>query len=341
MASRSAARTLTSALLVAALAFLTACAGTGTTEPRTTTGTSGARFTLGFSAWPGWFPWQVAAEQGLFAKHGIDVDLRYFDSYTDSINALAAGVIDGNSQTLNDTLGSVSGGARLAVVLVNDNSTGNDKIIARDGINDIAGLRGRKVAVEQGAVDHYLLQLALAESGMTDKDVELAPMLTDAAAAAFVAGQVDAVAAFAPFTSQALQRPGSRAIATSAEFPGAIPDHLVVSAAVRDTRPDDVQALVDTWFDTLRWIKANPEPAVEIMAKRAGVSTADYRTYDNGTTIFTRQQNIEAFTTGTTPAHLNYQAAKIADFVVGSGLTDSRPAVEGLFDPRFVNATPE
>ncbi|WP_232666672.1 ABC transporter substrate-binding protein [Pseudonocardia sp. TRM90224] len=294
MASRRAGRTtrtLTSALLVGALALLTACAGTGATEP---TGAPAARFTLGFSAWPGWFPWQVAAEQGLFAKHGIDVDLRYFDSYTDSINALAAGVIDGNSQTLNDTLSSVSGGARLSVVLVNDNSTGNDKIIARDGIKDISDLRGQKVAVEQGAVDHYLLQLALAESNMTDNDIELTPMLTDAAAAAFVAGQVDAVAAFAPFTSTALQRPGSRAIATSAEFPGAIPDHLVVSAAVRDARPDDVQALVDTWFDTLRWIKENPEPAIEIMARRAGVSTADYRTYDNGTTIFTRQQNIEA-----------------------------------------------
>ena len=68
------------------------------------------------------------------------------------------------------------------------------------------------------------------------------------------------------------------------------------------------------------------------MAKRAGVSEADYATYDTGTTIFTRQQNIEAFTAGTTSDNLNFQANNIADFLVGSGLADSKPPFEGLFD---------
>ena len=106
--------------------------------------------------------------------------------------------IDANSQTLNDTLASVSGGAKQTIVLVNDNSTGNDKIIARDGIASVADLKGKKVAVEQGTVDHYLLLLALAEAKLTKDDIELVPLTTDAAAAAFVAGQVDAVGAFAP-----------------------------------------------------------------------------------------------------------------------------------------------
>ena len=158
------------------------------------------KIVLGFSAWPGWFPWQVAQEQGLFAKHNLDVELRYYDNYTDSIKALADGKIDANSQTLNDTLASVSGGAKLSIVLVNDNSTGNDKIIARDGIASIADLRGKRVAVEEGTVDHYLLLLALAEANLTQQDIQLVPLATDAAAAAFAAGQVDAVGAFAPFT---------------------------------------------------------------------------------------------------------------------------------------------
>ena len=62
------------------------------------------------------------------------VELKYFDSYTDSLTALATGNVDANSQTLNDTLTSVSGGAKQTIVLVNDNSTGNDQIIARPGI---------------------------------------------------------------------------------------------------------------------------------------------------------------------------------------------------------------
>ena len=61
------------------------------------------------------------------------MELKYFDSYTDSLTALATGNVDANSQTLNDTLSSVSGGAKQTIVLVNDNSTGNDQIIAAAG----------------------------------------------------------------------------------------------------------------------------------------------------------------------------------------------------------------
>ncbi len=315
------------------IALMLLCATACTSAP-----TSAGKITLGFSAWPGWFPWQVAQEQDFFRRNGIDVELKYFDSYTDSLNALSSGAIDANSQTLNDTLASVSGGARQTIVLVNDNSTGNDQVIAREGISAIADLKGKKVAVEQGTVDHYLLLLALTEAGLSQKDIELVPLATDAAAAAFVAGKVDAVGAFAPFTTTALQRPGSRAIATSAEFPGAIPDHLVVSSTLAKDRPEAAQALVDTWFDTLDWIKQNHDRAVEIMAARGGVSTGDYESYDAGTSIFTLRQNLDAFTPGVTPTHLNHQAGKIADFLVSTGLTQNRPSLDGLFDDRFVKA---
>lgn len=320
-------------VLVAVLLLLAALAGCSS---KSDSGTADSPVTLGFSAWPGWFPWQVAADEGLFAKNGVKVTLKYFDSYTDSLNALASGSIDANSQTLNDTLSSVAGGAKESIVLVNDNSTGNDQIIAKPGINSVADLRGKTVAAEQGTVDHYLLLLALAKAGLTEKDITFRPLLTDAAAAAFVAGKVDAVGVFAPFTGTALGLPGSKAIATSRDFPGAIPDHLVTSRSLVTSRPDAVQALVRTWFDTLTWIKANPAKATEIMAKRAGVSTSEYAGYDRGTSIFTRQQNLDAFTPGSTDAHLDFQTRKISDFLVGTGLVDAAPKTDGLFEPRFV-----
>jgi len=320
--------------VMAALALLAGCSASGGATPSAEATT----LRLGFSAWPGWFPWQVAQEQGLFAKNGLKVDLKYFESYTDSLTALSTGNLDANSQTLNDTISSVSGGAQQTVVLVNDNSTGNDQIIARPGITSIADLKGKKVAAEQGTVDHYLLLLALKQAGLTEKDIQFTPLLTDAAAAAFVAGKVDAVGVFAPFTTTALGLPGSKAIATSKDFPGAIPDHLVFSAGFVKAHAQEVQALVQTWFDTIAWIAANRGKAVDIMAKRGGVSAADYRTYDAGTTIFTRQQNLDAFAPGSTPANLDHQAGQIADFLVATGLAEEKPALDGLLDPRFVQA---
>ncbi|MFI7544322.1 ABC transporter substrate-binding protein [Actinoplanes sp. NPDC049599] len=327
-------------ILAAATAVVLLAAGCGA-DDSATAAAGQATVRLGFSAWPGWFPWQVAQEQGLFARNGVTVDLKYFESYTDSLTALSTGNLDANSQTLNDTLSSVSGGAEQTVVLTNDNSTGNDQIIARPGITSVADLKGRKVAAEQGTVDHYLLLLALRKAGLTERDIEFTPLLTDAAAAAFVAGKVDAVGVFAPFTTTALGLAGSKAIATSADFPGAIPDHLVFGAGFVRDHPTQVQAVVQTWFDTTAWIKANPAAAIEIMAKRGGVTAADYRTYDAGTTIFSRQQNLDAFAPGSTPANLEYQAQQISDFLVSTGLADAKPPLDGLLEPKFVQAVTE
>jgi NitT/TauT family transport system substrate-binding protein len=305
--------------------------GQGTPAP-------GSTITLGFSAWPGWLPWQVAAEKGLFQQNGLKVDLRYYDNYTDSLTALTNGDIQANSQTLNDTLSSVTDGSRETIVLVNDNSTGNDQIIARPGIASVAGLKGKTVAAEEGTVDHYLLMLALKKAGLSAKDVKFEPMATDAAATALVTGRVDAVGVFAPFTTAALKLRGSRALSTSKDFPGAIPDHLVVSGAFLNQHPESVQALVKTWFDTLAWISANKAEAIRIMAKRAGVSEADYQTYDAGTTIFSLEDNLQAFTPGRTSAHLSYQASALSNFLLDSRLTQIKPPLDRLIDARFVNA---
>lgn len=293
---------------------------------------------LGFSAWPGWFPWQVAQEQGIFQTHNAAVNLQWFDGYLESISTLTAGQIDANSQTLGDTLSSVAGGADQVVVLVNDNSTGNDKIIVSEDINTVADLRGKKVAAEEGTVDHFLLLLGMEQAGLSPQDIQFIPLETGQAATAFVAGQVDAVAVFAPFTTQALRRSGSKELFSSKDFPGAISDHLVVSRQVLYESPETIQSLVDSWFATLDYIQKNPERAYSIMAKRANVSVEEYKEYAGGTRLFTIEENLKAFQPGNSMTSLLYAADELSQFLMDVGLAQNKPNTTLLFDDRFVKA---
>lgn len=322
----------------------------GCTNPaiyiKTTTGTeTGAiadtdtrTVNLGFSAWPGWFPWQVAKEQGIFQTQNTAVNLQWFDGYLESISTLTAGQIDANSQTLGDTLSSVAGGADQVVVLVNDNSTGNDKIIVAEGINSVADLRGKKVAAEEGTVDHFLLLLGMKQAGLSPQDIQFVPLETGKAAAAFAAGQVDATAVFAPFTTQALTRSGSKELFSSKDFPGAISDHLVVSRKVIYESPEVIQSLVDSWFATLDYIRKNPESAYSIMAKRANVSVEEYKEYADGTRLFTVEENLQAFQPGNSMTSLLYAAHEMSKFLIDVGLAQKTPNTTLLFDDRFVKA---
>jgi len=297
---------------------------------------------LGYSNWAGWWPWAIAQEEGLFEKNGANVRLQWFDGYLASMEALAAGQLDANCQTLNDTVSFVADAVNgEVVVLVNDNSAGNDKIIATEEIQSIPELEGKDVAVEAGVVDDFLLTLALEEEGMSRSDVNIVDLETGAAAAAFAAGQVDAVGAFPPFWLTALKREGSHELISSAAFPGAIPDLLVTSQKLIDERPDQVQALVNTWFDVLAFMAENPERSDEIMAQRADVTTEDLQLFKEGTQMFTLEDNLEAFSDGDNMTHMPYAAQEMAEFMVNVGFIPEKPDLSTLFDDSFVKTYAE
>ena len=126
---------------------------TNTTDtPQSATTTNEPAVVIGYSNWAGWWPWAIAEQEGLFTKNGANVELRWFDGYLASMEALAAGQLDGNCQTLNDTISFAESAVNGKVaVLVNDNSAGNDKIIVAEDINTIEDLKGKKVAVRSGS----------------------------------------------------------------------------------------------------------------------------------------------------------------------------------------------
>ena len=151
-----------------------------TAAQRRTPPTAGDGVTLkvGYSAWPGWFPLAVAEEEGIFEQAGVDVELTYFADYIASLDALVAGSIDVNTQTLNDTIFGVAAGSAQRIFLTNDNSTGNDAIICDASITTVEDLQGKAIAAEPGVVDHFLLLQGLQGRGMTQDDIEF-PGLAD------------------------------------------------------------------------------------------------------------------------------------------------------------------
>ena len=322
-----------------ALFFAVGCGSAGDEASQSGSVGSGEPIVIGYSTWPGWWPWAIAVEEELFAANNVNVEMKWFDGYIESMEALAAGQIDGNCQTLNDTISFAGEAVNGEVaVLVNDNSAGNDKIIVTEDINSVEDLAGKQVAVEEGVVDDFLLSLALEDAGMSRDDVEIVPLETGAAAAAFAAGQVDAVGAFPPFWSTALQREGSKELVTSADFPGAIPDLLVMSQTIIDERPDDVQAIVNTWFDILAFMEENPDRANEIMAERAGITVEELEALSDGTRMFTLEDNLKAFSDGEGIEYMSSAAVEMADFMVNVGFIPEVPDLEPILDDQFVQA---
>jgi len=286
---------------------------------------------VGVSDWTGWVAWYVAQDQGYFRKYGADVKLVWFANYSDSIAALSTGQLDANSQTWSDTLGPLAKGLPLKVVLVNDNSAGNDALLVGPKIKNFGELRGHKVALEQYSISHFVLYTALARNGLKSNDVTVVNLSAGDAAAAFMSGGVDAAVVWNPWISQIEKSGKGTPLFTSAQMPGLIPDLLVAQAHALQTQRKDLVGMIRAWFDAVAFIRAQPERAVAIMSHVVSMSPEQYRVFLPGTRFFDATANQQAFDAHNAQALVNV-APTIATFLLANKLIDGKPDVGRAVD---------
>jgi NitT/TauT family transport system substrate-binding protein len=255
---------------------------------------------IGYSDWPGFVAWQVAIDKGWIKQAGINATFDWFD-YSASLDAFGAGKLDAVMATNGDTLVIGSGGAKGVMIMLTDYSSGNDMIVGKPGVASLKDLKGQKVGVEVGLVDHLLLLNGLEKSGMSDKDVTLVNTKTNDTPQVLASGQVAAIAAWEPNSGQAMKAlPGSKPIYTSAQAPGLIYDALTVSQASLTARRADWVKLVKIWDRAVHYINdpKTQDDAVKIMSGRDGLTPAAYKAFLAGTHLLDLVDGKKAYVKG-------------------------------------------
>ncbi|MBD2043707.1 aliphatic sulfonate ABC transporter substrate-binding protein [Microcoleus sp. FACHB-672] len=336
-------RTLLSLIAVFLVSLIVAVSCTFPQAPTSTTSPSAVStnqpIRLGFSNWPSFLYVQVAEDSEIFNQNNINVDLTFYD-YAKSVQALKQGEVQANFQTLSDTIKMIDNNSKSdpVIVLTTDASNGGDAIIVNKEIKQVADLKNKKIATEKGEVDHFMLLLALKKAGLSQADIQLESLDPRAAVAAFVEGQVDAVVVYLPYTKEALKLAGSKVLLSSKDFPQTVPSHLVVDRKLIEERRSDVQALVNTWFATLNFVRQNPENSYKVMADYLGVSVNEFKTYESDIKFFTIEENLKAFNSGSDLTSLPYAAEEFSNFLLKADFIKKKPDLSQLFDSSFVEA---
>jgi NitT/TauT family transport system substrate-binding protein len=244
---------------------------------------------IGYSDWPGFTLLEVAKQKGWFKDAGLDVELIWFE-YSPSIDAFAAGKVDGLTLVAGDDMVTGASGAKSKIVCLIDYSEGSDMIIGAPGIESIKDLKGKKVGVELTLVEHELLLQALKENGMSQSDVTLVGTATDKTPQALASGQVSAVGAWYPISGQALKTvPGSKKLYTSADAKGLIFDVIAVNPTSYAAHKEDWAKITAIYYKCVDYIKdpKTADDAVKIMAAKVGADPADYAKNIPGTHFLT------------------------------------------------------
>lgn len=289
-------------------------------------------FNIATQPWIGYGPWYIAQEKGFFANRGLKVNLVEFTTDQDLNSGLAAGKFDGANIATHTSIILREAGVDVKAVLLMDASFQADAMIAGEGLNTVADLKGKKVAFEEGTTSDILLTYALEQNGMTKADITPVPMPAADAGAAAIAGQVDAAVTYEPYISAALsQGKGYRIIYSAAEKPGLISDVFVFPAKVLAEKPEAVKAMLLAWQDAYDFLQANPDEGQKIIAAAVGSDLEEFKTAWQGVKLYDLTEN-KSLLGG--QVQETYQ--QIGEVLVASGGAKSVPDPQDVFNASFL-----
>jgi len=304
-------------LSLIALPGVLASLGGCTQEPR-------PLFRLGTNVWVGYEPLNLARALGHYDAQRIR--LVEHPSATSVLRSLLAGELEAAALTLDEVLTLQSQGMDLKVVLIFDYSAGADAVVARPEVGGLAGLKGKRVGVEAGAVGAVMLSALLETADLDLDDITRVPISAHEQVSSYQSGQVDVVIGFEPNISR-LRSLGAQVLMDSRAIPNRIIDVLAVRSEVLPLQAPVLEEVLNGYLAALFHQQARPNDAYSRMSGRLGADVAQQLAGIHQPDL---AENIRLLDT------LDQQAQGLADTMLLNQLLPHALEVKGLGDSRYL-----
>lgn len=287
--------------------------------------------TIGISGWTGFAPLILAKDTGIFAKNGLNVDLKMIPQ-KDRLLAIASGSVQCAATTVETYIPWNLSGVSIKQILMMDKSYGADGIVARNNIATVADLKGKSVAVDaSGTTSYFGLAWILHKNGLNMKDIKVKTLDPSAAAQSFIAGQNDAAMTYEPYLSKVrADKKAGKILATTLQYP-MVMDTVGCTSDWLAKNPVAAKAIVKSYYDALDMIAKEPDKSYAIMGKpekqtaKEFAESASYLKWANAADnkkFFGGQ--LQAFT------------KEAGDVMIKEGLVKKLPDLNKLYDTSFV-----
>lgn len=242
------------------------------------------------------------SESRFLKEYGFNVEFKVLDDFVASREAWKAGEVDLLWATIDAFPTEVANLKEFEpqVVFQADWSRGGDAIVAQRGINTVADLKEKKIAVAPMTPSHTFLLWMLEAGNLKPSDVTIveAPNAIDAAAY-FKAGKVDAAVVWSPDDEDCVNSvKGSKVLKSTKSASNIIADVFIAKKQWIDKNPEKVEKLVEGWMRGAAEINnndLNKRKAAKILAE--GLNMPEDYCYKaiNNVRICTKGDNINFF----------------------------------------------
>ena len=227
--------------------------------------------TAGASMIPLW----IAADEGLFTKHGLHVTLTLGNSTTGA-NAVISGSADLFMGEVTSAYQAEAQGVPMQIVATLLTKSINKFFISKK-ISTPAGLAGQSVAISAvGDTTDLAARLALAKLGVDSSKVTFLPTGgSSSRLAALAAGRVDGTVLSEPTATVATQQ-GFQMVLDQTSQPLA-DDGVTISKSFGEKNPNTVVAFLEAIVDGINYLRdpANKDTSLAVLAKYLNMKPTD------------------------------------------------------------------
>lgn len=285
--------------------------------------------------WPSYGIAFIAQEKGLFAKHGVQVELHPYQDYVENLSAYKTKTIDGTFTVFADVISLNAIGIFSQVVYLLEYSKTADLIVGHPTLNGLQDLKGKTISFDGfNTFSHLFVIKSLEHVGIHEGEFKTANKVIDKKLLeALDNGEIEAAHVWDPIATEAIAK-GYKVLAAGEDIPHLMLNTLVFKAAVVKNHPEAVQGIVNALVEAMEILQHFPEKSIEIIAKFFTISETDIRTILEKVHLMTLQENKEMFKEG---GDLFKAGQEITDFFYRQGGIAIIPKVDALINSRFIN----
>jgi NitT/TauT family transport system substrate-binding protein len=234
----------------------------------------------------------LAEAKGFFEEEGLNIKLVETPD-EESVQTMAGGRVDFIHLTADWYVIAKASGLEAKQIFFVDRSLEADGIAVNENVNSMKELKGKKTALLEGTISHFILLEALEQANMTSKDIVVVSMPADKAIIAFLSGDVDAAVSWEPWLSQIKERKGAKILIKDKDLPYWSVSSIVASDQVIKENPEEIKKLMGAYFRAVEYWKNNPEESNEIMSKSLGISKEEFKFLISKVDILDYDENIK------------------------------------------------
>jgi NitT/TauT family transport system substrate-binding protein len=215
----------------------------------------------------------MAQQEGLFRKHGLDVELIHIPSSSRGIQAILAGEIAFSFMDGSNAAQANMKGANLALVAGATNRQ-VFSLMAKSEFKRITDLKGKKIGITRvGSSTHTSALYALGSAGLKTADYQLLPLLeVPNIFTALAAGQIDAGIMSPPTNARAKRAGFVELMNVAKEGPEFVSVAVGTSRSYIKANEEIVRRVVRAYAAGVQTFKVNKPAALSMIQKQLKVS---------------------------------------------------------------------